>query len=133
MGHGRAVAHAIGTQLTSHPALIAEALILALAAAALPHVRRRGPWPAVGFGAALLVSAPAIVLYFALPTAFSALGAIPALGGAARWLDQNRTTTPLLDHALSATEWARLGVSLVLWLAVPMALGFWRVARSDVR
>src|SRR5947208_2020143 len=49
-----AVAHAIGTQLTSHPALIAEALILALAAAALPHVRRRGPWPAVGFGAALL-------------------------------------------------------------------------------
>ena len=49
-----AVAHAIANQLTSHPALIAEALILALAAAAVPHVRRRGPWPAVGFGAFLL-------------------------------------------------------------------------------
>jgi hypothetical protein len=49
-----AVAHAIVTQLSSHPSLIAEALILALAAAALPHVRRRGPWPAVGFGSALL-------------------------------------------------------------------------------
>jgi hypothetical protein len=49
-----AVAHAILSQLTSHPSLIAEALILALAAAALPHVRRRGPWPAVGFGSALL-------------------------------------------------------------------------------
>ncbi len=58
-----AVAHAIGGQLSAHPALIAEALVLALAAAALPHVRRRGPWPAVGFGAALLagtaLSAPA--------------------------------------------------------------------------
>ena len=43
-------------QLTAHPALIAEALVLALAAALLPHVRRRGPWPAAGFAAVLLVA-----------------------------------------------------------------------------
>ena len=49
-----AVAHAITTQLGAHPVLLVEAAVLAAAAALLPHVRRRGPWPAAGFGAALL-------------------------------------------------------------------------------
>ena len=87
----------------------------------------------IAFGAVLLASAPAIVLYFVLPTAWSALGAIPALEGAARWLDTSRTMTPLLEETLSATEWARVGTSLALWLVVPIVIGFWRVARSDVR
>ena len=87
----------------------------------------------IGFGAVLLASAPAIVLYFVLPTAFAALGAISALSGAARWLDQTRTMEPLLEETLSATQWARVATSLALWLAVPIALGFWRVLRSDVR
>ena len=55
-----AVAHALAAQLTAHPALVAEAVALALAAAALPHVRRRGPWPAAGF-AALLLAATALL------------------------------------------------------------------------
>jgi eukaryotic-like serine/threonine-protein kinase len=55
-----AVAHALESQLTAHPALIAEALVLALAAAALPHVRRQGPWAAAGF-AALLLAATALL------------------------------------------------------------------------
>ena len=87
----------------------------------------------VAFGAVLLSSAPAIVLYFVLPTAWSALGAIPKLEGAARWLDTSRTMTPLLEETLSGTQWARLATSLALWLVVPLAIGFWRVARSDVR
>jgi hypothetical protein len=51
-----AVADALWRQLTTHPTLVAEALVLAAAAAAIPHVRRRGPWPAAGFGAALLAA-----------------------------------------------------------------------------
>jgi hypothetical protein len=51
-----AVADSLLTQLGAHPALVAEAIVLALAAAALPHVRRRGPWPAVWFGATLLAA-----------------------------------------------------------------------------
>jgi hypothetical protein len=49
-----AVARALWEQLAAHPALAAEALVLAVAAAALPYARRRGPWPAAAFGAALL-------------------------------------------------------------------------------
>jgi hypothetical protein len=54
--HPTAVASALWAQLTGHPSLLAEALVLAAAAAVLPHVRRRGPWPAAAFGAALLAA-----------------------------------------------------------------------------
>ena len=49
-----AVAHALWAQLAAHPVLVAEALVLAAAAALLPQARGRGPWPAAIFGAALL-------------------------------------------------------------------------------
>ena len=49
-----AVAAALWSQLAAHPVLIGEAVALAAAAALLPSVRRRGPWPAALFGAALL-------------------------------------------------------------------------------
>jgi hypothetical protein len=51
-----AVVHAVTAQLGAHPVLLLEAAILATAAASLPHVRRRGPWPAAVFGAALLAA-----------------------------------------------------------------------------
>jgi hypothetical protein len=49
-----AVAYALWDQLAAHPVLAAEAVVLGLAAAALPYARRRGPWPPALFGAALL-------------------------------------------------------------------------------
>jgi ABC-type transport system involved in multi-copper enzyme maturation permease subunit len=88
----------------------------------------------IGFGAVLLASAPAIVLYFVLPIVWAALGSIfMALRDAARWLDMSSTMAPMLEHTLSAAEWARVATSLALWMVLPIVLGFWRVARSDVR
>jgi len=87
----------------------------------------------VGFGAALLSSAPAIVLSFALPLAWSALGIIPWLDGPADWLDTTRTTAPFTEGVATATEWAQLGTSLALWLVLPLAIGLWRVARGEIR
>ena len=87
----------------------------------------------IGFGAVLLASAPAIVLYFVLPTAFGILGSLHALEGVARWLDQSRTMEKLVEDTLSGTQWARLGASVALWTLLPLVVGFWRVRRSDVR
>jgi ABC-2 type transport system permease protein len=87
----------------------------------------------IGFGAVLLASAPAIVLSFVLPTAWSALGSISALEGAARWLDQSRTMMPMLEEPLSAAQWARVATSVALWTVLPVIAGFWRVGRADVR
>ena len=58
----------------------------------------------LAFGAALLSSAPAIVLSFVLPLGWSALGSIHALEGTARWLDSGRSFAPLADHVMNATE-----------------------------
>jgi hypothetical protein len=51
-----AVAGALWAQLAAHPELVAEAVVIAAAAVALPYVRRRGPWPAAAFGAAFLAA-----------------------------------------------------------------------------
>jgi ABC-type transport system involved in multi-copper enzyme maturation permease subunit len=87
----------------------------------------------VGFGAMLQSSAPAIVLSFAAPLAFTALGAIPALEGVAHWVDQSRSLAPLTDELLSATQWAQAGTTLALWLGVPLAIGAWRLVRGEIR
>jgi ABC-2 type transport system permease protein len=86
----------------------------------------------VAFGAVLLASAPAIVALFALPIVTGALGAISALEGVAKWLDPTHTLAPMTDHVMSATEWARAGTTFALWLALPLAIGLWRIARSEV-
>jgi hypothetical protein len=87
----------------------------------------------VAFGAALLVSAPAIVIYLLLPTIWSALvGSITALDGVANWLDASQTLDPLIRGALSATDWLHAGATLALWMVLPLAIGWRRVMRRDV-
>jgi hypothetical protein len=86
----------------------------------------------IGFGAMLLSSAPAIVLSFVLPIAWSALGSIHALTGTAGWLDGSRSYPPMIDHVMSGAEWARVGTTLALWMLLPLAIGTWRVLRNEL-
>jgi ABC-2 type transport system permease protein len=87
----------------------------------------------IAFGAMLLASAPAIVLYFGLPLAWTALGSLPFLEGAARWLDGARSLAPMTEEMMSSTQWARAGTTLAVWMLLPLLIGLWRVARGDVR
>jgi ABC-2 type transport system permease protein len=88
----------------------------------------------VGLGAAILLSAPAIVASFVLPIGFgAATHLIGGLKGAAHWLDQNETLTDLTDHIYSAHAWARVATTLLLWLALPLAIGAWRFLRGEIR
>jgi ABC-2 type transport system permease protein len=87
----------------------------------------------IGFGAMLLSSAPAIVLYFALPLAWTAVGSLAFLADAARWLDSTRSLAPMTDELMSSTQWARAGATLALWMLLPLLVGLWRVTRGDVR
>jgi ABC-2 type transport system permease protein len=86
----------------------------------------------VAFGAVALASAPAIVALFVLPVVTGALGAIHALEGVARWIDPTHTLAPMTEHVMSATEWAQAGTTLAVWLALPILVGLWRIARSEV-
>lgn len=87
----------------------------------------------IGFGAVLLATAPAIVLSFALPIAWSILGSLSALEGAARWLDSTRSLEPMADHLMSTTEWARAATTLALWMLLPLVAGLWRIRRAEIR
>jgi len=87
----------------------------------------------VAFGAMLLAPAPAIVLFFALPAAWSALSSFAFLEGAARWLDGSRSLSPLTEELMSTTQWARAGTTLAVWMLLPLLIGFWRITRGGVR
>lgn len=81
-GSGRpsAVAQALWAQLSAHPAITTEALLLAVAAVVLPQVRGRGPWAAAFFGAGLLaataLAAPAAAILPICAAAWLTAGAL---------------------------------------------------------
>ncbi|MFG3708611.1 ABC transporter permease [Micromonospora sp. NPDC047670] len=86
-----------------------------------------------GFGLLLLNTPLAIVGYLLLPTLWSILGGIiRPLEGPAGWLDTGRTMEPLFTPDVTAGQWARLGVSLLVWLVVPLAAGLVRTLRREV-
>jgi ABC-type transport system involved in multi-copper enzyme maturation permease subunit len=86
----------------------------------------------IGFGVALQSSAPAIVLYFALPVAFAALGSIHALSGVIDWINTAEALEPLTTEVMSGHQWAQGLVALALWIGVPFTIGMWRLTRRDV-
>jgi ABC-2 type transport system permease protein len=86
----------------------------------------------LAFGAALLSSAPAIVLYFVLPLAWTLLASIPRIDTVGRWMDTGRSLGPLSEHALSAAEWARAGTTIGVWMVLPLLFGLWRIRRNEI-
>ncbi len=89
---------------------------------------------AAAFGLLILRSAPAIVLFFVLPTVWAILlTTIPGLDGAVDWLDTSTTFAPLVEGGADAGAWARIGVSAVVWIVVPLVVGVVRIRRSEVR
>jgi ABC-2 type transport system permease protein len=87
----------------------------------------------LAFGAAVFISAPAIVVYLGLPTVWVVLvGNIHALRHVATWFDQSQTLGVLAEHPLSATEWTHALATLAVWMVVPLLIGVWRLMRHDV-
>lgn len=86
------------------------------------------------FGLVVLASAPAIVLYYVLPSVWSiATSLIGAIEDPSRWLDTTRAWEPLTTGDMSGVAWARVGTSALLWVAVPLVVGLWRLRRSEVK
>ncbi|WAC56192.1 ABC transporter permease subunit [Gordonia sp. SL306] len=92
----------------------------------------------LGFAfAALILNTPgAIVAYFALPTALSLVTELVPWfkDNLGQWIDTGSTNAPFQsgDWATGG-EWARLIVSAVIWIAIPLTLGVIRVLRSEVK
>jgi ABC-type transport system involved in multi-copper enzyme maturation permease subunit len=89
----------------------------------------------LAFGLLFLNSAAAIVTFFVLPTAFSILANVWSfLSDRAAWIDLGTAQSPLYDDGnLSGKEWSQLGVTLIIWVVIPFAVGMWRVLRAEVK
>lgn len=94
----------------------------------------------LGFALGLLTrsSPAAIVGYFVVNLVLPGLSG--ALAGAqewwaenSAWLDLNETRFLLFDNTLTGEEWAQLGVSSLIWIGLPMAIGLRLVLRSEVK
>src|SRR3546814_7480921 len=87
------------------------------------------------FGVALLNSAFAIVAYFAVPTVVSIVTAIwTSARDALLWFDLSTSSSMLFDpNGVSGKDWAQIGVGALLWIALPLALGWFRVTRMEDR
>jgi ABC-2 type transport system permease protein len=89
----------------------------------------------LAFGLLFLASAPAIVVSFVLPTAFTIISNVwSALHTAAPWIDLGTAQKPLLDvGGLTGEQWAQNGVAIVIWVVLPFAAGLWRVLRAELK
>jgi ABC-2 type transport system permease protein len=84
----------------------------------------------VAFGALLHHTASAIVLFFALPTAFTV--ASTALKSIGEWIDPSRTFGWIL-----AADWSghlpQILASTTIWLILPLAAGLIRTVRREIK
>ncbi|GAA1266824.1 hypothetical protein Psi02_08510 [Planotetraspora silvatica] len=82
----------------------------------------------------LLLNAPAaIVIWLSAPVLWSVVKRLGAGGAvAAEWLDLNSTTSPLAAGDMTGGDAARLAVSTIFWIVVPLTVGALRVIRKDV-
>ncbi|MEO9328886.1 ABC transporter permease [Gordonia aurantiaca] len=92
----------------------------------------------LGFAfAALILNTPgAIVAYFALPTALSVVSELVPWfkDNLGQWIDTTLTQMPFQSGEwATGGEWARLLVSAIVWIVIPLGLGIVRVMRSEIK
>jgi ABC-2 type transport system permease protein len=90
------------------------------------------------FGALLLNSPAGIVVYFVysfvLPTLFVIGAALMEWFESLQpWIDFNNDQNGLIDATISGRDWLQLLVSGLIWLALPLAVGIWRIRRAEVK
>ncbi len=89
-------------------------------------------------GALFLNSPAGIVVYFVysfvLPVPFAIGAALMSWFDHVRpWIDFGFAQQPLTDGTMSGTEWAHLLTSGLIWLGLPLAIGLWRINRTEVK
>ncbi|NNG39798.1 ABC transporter permease [Flexivirga sp. ID2601S] len=87
----------------------------------------------VAFGMLIQNTPGAIVAYLLIPSLWSMVGSFSWMANISAWADTTKTMGPLLDASMQGDDWAKLGVSLLIWLVIPMVAGIWRMTHSEVK
>jgi len=93
-----------------------------------------GVW-GFAFGVALLNSAFAIVAYFAVPTVVSIITGIwTSMQDKLLWFDLTTSSAMLFDpDGISGKEWAQIGTSSLIWIVLPIVIGWMRVQKAEIK
>lgn len=86
----------------------------------------------LALGAALLASAPAIVTYSVAPAVVAILASFESLGSILKWVDPSAMAQPLTQGLISSEDFGHLLTSTAVWIAIPLAIGCWRISRADI-
>jgi ABC-2 type transport system permease protein len=96
-------------------------------------VQLTGVIQGVAFGTLLLITAAAIVAYYAQNLWTVLLTSVPALKHSAPWIDLNSAQTPLYNHDMTGHGWVQLLAAVAIWVGIPLVLGTIRVRRAEVK
>jgi ABC-2 type transport system permease protein len=89
----------------------------------------------VAFGLLILSPAGAIAAFFVLPVVMNVLVSIwDTVRDVQPWIDMAYAQEPLFEGTgLTGEQWAHVGTTTLLWVALPFAVGVWRVLRAEVK
>lgn len=89
----------------------------------------------VAFGFAFLNTPLAVVVLFVAPNALTMVGGLSETFAKIQpWVDFNGAINLLIGGASGTGEqWAHFSTSVGLWVALPMAIGVWRVMTREVK
>lgn len=87
----------------------------------------------VGFGLVLQNTPGAICAFLFIPVAVSMLGLFDWARTVLEWINPSETLNALGNGHVSGEDWAKVAVSVALWVGVPMVLGFMRLHRREVK
>jgi len=86
----------------------------------------------MAFGMALLVTPPAVLLYYVLPNLWSALFSAKSMKQTAPWFDLNQAGGALYNQHITGEGWLQLLVAGAIWRGVPLAIGVLRMRRTEI-
>lgn len=89
----------------------------------------------VAFGLLLQNTPAAICAFLFVPIAFSIITSFSALRSFGEWADANQSLFPLLDDGgeRPSNLWGKILVGQLIWLVIPMVIGFLRLNRREVK
>jgi ABC-type transport system involved in multi-copper enzyme maturation permease subunit len=88
----------------------------------------------LALGMLIMNTAGAIVTYFALPAAVGIVAnTVDSFREIAGWVDIGTASIPLSEHVADAGDWARLAVASLIWVVIPLALGWFRLLHRELK
>lgn len=88
------------------------------------------------FGVMLLNSAFAIVAYFAVPTVVSIITEIwTSMQDKLLWFDLSVSSSMLFNPGSGpdGEEWAQIGTGVLIWIVIPIVVGWMRVQKAEIK